>query len=620
MVSQPLVSVTLLAYNHSKYVDRAIKSVLAQTHSDLELVVVNDGSTDETAEILHRQMDPRVRVFHQTNQGPSAAANRALSECRGKYLAIMAGDDLLPPDRIAKQLAEYRTGDSRILFSKVDFIDEDDKPTDTDYYADNLTPAIGRACVLRRLFDGRAAAFILTLFTETQILKAEPQYCDPALYQLQDYDLMVRLAKKYDFAYMEDKLYRFRLRKRHVNLSGPDAEKLIRTVNELHFIMRNFFDGISVELFKQIFPDLVRNPNFHSPIEYLCEQAFVLLRAPTASLRLLGAEKLYDLLRDEQARELLKQQYNFTHATFAETIKWMDTETRFAQTQVYLDTGKGYDERQRVCRPANKGARPFSFRFDLPKSPPLQAVRWDPVENAYCQVWLDTAAWEDSQGQEVSIDVRQLATNGARRLDGSIDFGTKDPMVFLPPPGDAAALTLQGRWEFHDGEKLERFRISKLYLDDGCGQRQGRSLAQNVFLDDSDFELTFRLSSSNPVRKVRWVPAESCLCKVQLQAVIYRESDATQHSLDLTRISSNGMQLAEGVHLFDTGNPAFILPVQGDLTSLTIRGRWWGPLSQTDVQYAKLLDAMNRPTRLALWIFKRGIRKLGTLRPRKLAA
>ncbi|HEY7330706.1 MAG TPA: glycosyltransferase family A protein [Gemmataceae bacterium] len=620
MAAQPLVSVTLLAYNHGKYIDQAIRSVLQQTHTDLEVVVVNDGSTDETAEILNRQTDPRVRVFHQTNQGPSMAANRALSECRGKYLAIMAGDDLLPLDRIAKQLAHYRKVGRCILFSNVEFIDEDNKLTDTDYYISNLTPANGRARVLRRLFDGNAPAFILTLFTEMQILKAEPLYCDPALYQLQDYDLMVRLAKKYDFAYQDDKLYRFRLRTGHVNLSGPDPEKLIRTTNELYLIMRSFFDGISSELFKEIFPDRVRNPNFQTPLEYLCEQAFVLLKAPTTPLRLLGAERLYDLLRQEQARAVLKQQYNFTHVSFADTIKLIDTEKRFNQTQLYLDVGKGYSEEARVCRPANLESRLFSFRFDLSKASSLQAVRWDPLEGAYCQVWLDSAGWEDSQGRKWPIDVNQLTSNGVATSDGSFLFGTKDPMIIFPVKGPAAALTLQGRWELNDACDPVRFRMSKLWPDDGCGRGEDRAITRNVYLGDNDFELTFNTSTFKSVKIVRWNPVECCLCKVHLHSVTYSDVTGTQHTLDLTKVKSNGTQLTDGAHLFDTHNPMFLFAVDNEIASITVRGHWWGPLSQTDVQYSKLLEDMSTPSRLAYWIVRRGVRKLGKFRPGKRAA
>src|SRR5260370_40202476 len=100
----------------------------------MEVVVVNDGSTDNTARVIAGFSDPRVRAFSQPNQGPSVAGHRAVTECRGKYVAIMSGDDVLPPDRIDKQLREYMRGGSRVLFSQIEFIDEDGGPTDTNYY------------------------------------------------------------------------------------------------------------------------------------------------------------------------------------------------------------------------------------------------------------------------------------------------------------------------------------------------------------------------------------------------------------------------------------------------------------------------------------------------------
>src|SRR5207245_5115961 len=109
-----------------------------------------------------------------------------------------------------------------------------------------------------------------------------------AVYQVQDGDRRVRLAKKYDFGVQNEKLYRFRLRKGHVNLSGPQSGKIIRTRNEFYLLMRNFFDGLSMDVFKETFCDLLSNRHFSTPIEFLCEQAFVMTQAPTATLRLVG--------------------------------------------------------------------------------------------------------------------------------------------------------------------------------------------------------------------------------------------------------------------------------------------------------------------------------------------
>src|SRR5437660_1160774 len=100
----PLVSVNMVTYNQEPFLRESIRSVLGQTFRDLELVVVDDGSADGTARAVAEFTDPRVVYIRQDNQGPGAATNRGLAACRGRYVALMTGDDLCYPDRIARQL------------------------------------------------------------------------------------------------------------------------------------------------------------------------------------------------------------------------------------------------------------------------------------------------------------------------------------------------------------------------------------------------------------------------------------------------------------------------------------------------------------------------------------
>ena len=104
----PLVTVIMTTYNHEKYVGEATESVLKQTFDNIELVIVNDGSRDNTEKVIKKFNDERIVYIYQENQGPSIAANNAILASRGKYIAIMSGDDVSLPLRIERQLNEYQ--------------------------------------------------------------------------------------------------------------------------------------------------------------------------------------------------------------------------------------------------------------------------------------------------------------------------------------------------------------------------------------------------------------------------------------------------------------------------------------------------------------------------------
>jgi glycosyltransferase involved in cell wall biosynthesis len=100
------VSVVIRVYNGERYLREAIESILGQTFSNFELLVIDDGSTDGTPAILSEYArDPRVRVINQPNSGANAAARRGVQEARGAYIAVMDADDRSQPDRLRKQVA-----------------------------------------------------------------------------------------------------------------------------------------------------------------------------------------------------------------------------------------------------------------------------------------------------------------------------------------------------------------------------------------------------------------------------------------------------------------------------------------------------------------------------------
>jgi len=107
--SQPAISVVMPLYNKEREVARAIRSVLAQTFADFELIVVNDGSTDRGAEAVTTFKDPRIRLVHQENLGVSAARNCGVAEARAELVAFLDADDEWLPEFLSTTMRLYTT-------------------------------------------------------------------------------------------------------------------------------------------------------------------------------------------------------------------------------------------------------------------------------------------------------------------------------------------------------------------------------------------------------------------------------------------------------------------------------------------------------------------------------
>ena len=128
----PLVSVAIPAYNHAPFLQQCLDSVRAQTYPHLELVVVDDGSTDATLALAeqfaaqHSSRFAKLTIITQDNQGVSAASNRAIAACSGEWVHLLGSDDVLYPEKIARQqqaLIAWQEPQVALLYSDVNVID-----------------------------------------------------------------------------------------------------------------------------------------------------------------------------------------------------------------------------------------------------------------------------------------------------------------------------------------------------------------------------------------------------------------------------------------------------------------------------------------------------------------
>lgn len=460
----PLVSVSMLTYNHEKYVAEAIRSVLQQTYLDLELVIVDDGSTDDTPRLIASFDDPRIVSIRQPNQGPCAAANRSYRTCRGRYIALMSGDDVCHPDRLERQLNEYRRGGPRLLFSAVDLIDEEGRPLNRASFLDGVfeVSPIGRAEIYHRFFHRGNFLNAITGFTETEVMRTHG-LCDPCLLQLQDYDQWVRLIKTYDICLLPQSTLNYRIRDKGQNLSAPDPARSVRATNELFLIMRRFFDGVSPELFREAFHDEFLRPDAEHPIALRCEQAFLLVRSVSTVRQLVGIEMLQALLHDPDGAAVLRTEYQLDLPAFYRLLGELvvfNTATDNVST-LFLDVGDGFNEVDTCRARVNPHNARFEVAFELPRTRTVRQLRWDPFEGQLGQVHVEEIDWQTPEGRQGEVDVARISTNGVRGNDGVYTFDTPDPNIIIPFAGPLTRLTVRGQWVVEPAEST-RLRFLSL--------------------------------------------------------------------------------------------------------------------------------------------------------------
>lgn len=124
-----LVSIIMPSYNTARFIADSIKSVLSQTYTNWELIIVDDCSTDNTEKIIFSFNDSRIRYFkNEKNRGAAISRNKALSEARGEYIAFLDSDDLWSKDKLEKQLLFMKLNNYAFSYTNYERIDESGNP------------------------------------------------------------------------------------------------------------------------------------------------------------------------------------------------------------------------------------------------------------------------------------------------------------------------------------------------------------------------------------------------------------------------------------------------------------------------------------------------------------
>ena len=220
--NMPLISVIVPVYNGEKTIRETIESALAQSLSDFELIVINDGSQDSTLDVLASIQDPRIKIFSYPNAGLSASRNRGISQSSGEFIAFLDADDLWTPDKLEAQLTALQENpNAAVAYSWTDFIDETSqflKPgphftISGDVYAELLRGnflANGSNPLIRRQALIKVGSF------------------DVSFSGVADWELYLRLATHYHFVAVPSPqiLYRLSANSMSTNLFKQEADSI----------------------------------------------------------------------------------------------------------------------------------------------------------------------------------------------------------------------------------------------------------------------------------------------------------------------------------------------------------------------------------------------------------
>lgn len=213
----PHVSIIVPAYNTLKTLPETVESLLAQTYMNLEVIVVDDGSTDGTADWVKAQDDPRLRLYRQVNRGLAGARNGGIIAARGELIGFCDGDDLWEPEKLAKHVAFLNENPwVGVSYSASLLVDENNKSMGI-IQAPRLDDVAAHHILLRNPV-GNGSSPVIRAETLKDIAYRPPGesrdwYFDETLRQSEDIDCWVRIAltTKWGFGGLAEPLTRYRI-------------------------------------------------------------------------------------------------------------------------------------------------------------------------------------------------------------------------------------------------------------------------------------------------------------------------------------------------------------------------------------------------------------------------
>lgn len=257
--TRPKISVVMSVYNGEKHLKKAIDGILSQTYKDFEFIIIDDGSTDSTSQILAAYKDKRMRIITQSNHGLVYSLNKGVRLARGIYIARQDADDISLPGRFAKEVKLLERNDHLGLVGTFfTYIDEDSEEPSITICMPTKSLDIKRALYITNPIGHGTAMYRKSVFSRTG-------YYTNAYGPTEDFELWRRIADTWEMAIIPESMYLYRINKTSISHTKAETQH----ANTAKIISEQWAKPFYKKSVKQILADGLYYKNMDSPFASL---------------------------------------------------------------------------------------------------------------------------------------------------------------------------------------------------------------------------------------------------------------------------------------------------------------------------------------------------------------
>lgn len=440
----PKVSVLLTSYNHEKYIGESIQSILDQTYTDFELVILDDASTDNSVKVIKSFKDKRIKpIFRKKNAG-RAICKDIIESLKGKYIAIAHSDDKWEKDKLEKQVKYLETHkNTAACFTWVKLIDEASNPIkNKKIYADfNVKNRTRYEWLNYFFYNGNCFCHPSVLLRKDVQIKDD--LYTYGLGALPDMYRWTKLLLKHDIHVIEDELTCFRVRNSGGNTSGINPANLIKNSFDTYQLLDLYKSINKKDEFLKVFPEAKK---YVVKKEIVVKYALAKMCLENQNLcknsyKFYGLNLLYELIQDETVVKKLTEMYGYDYKSFSNDIVDNDVfgmikKDYFMDTSVYIDIDNKFSEDNKLTKKVSIVGHEgfFNAKFKITKS--TKKIRID----------LDEDVYRSYSDLTIKINGKEVRYKGnkTKKINKRLVFLTSDPQIILKSSDNINKVEISG--------------------------------------------------------------------------------------------------------------------------------------------------------------------------------